>query len=247
MTRQQKKNDELCRLTAYFGVAGIVVAPNNIEQRERPDFLVTIDDATVGVEVTDYHMEGNRREVEEHWRQLRQWPMLLNDYPKHRRVQLHFKKMLLPPRREVHQFVSEVIGLVAPRPGAPEMLVIDPDQHPVLAKYVSCIEVAYAKPRYTNWLWNFDVAWVGVTEDELLRILESKLASPVQPASSYWLMITEGASLSRIMAFMDHTWLVAMHRLTRQLEQSPFDRLILLQSPIIEWRRDRGWLDFPST
>src|SRR5690606_24131777 len=113
---------------------------------------------------------------------------------------------------------------------------------PTLSKYVGRVDVAETKVQFLGWSWNHDIAWICVGEDELMAIVEAKQSSTVEEASSYWLIITEGATLSRVMAFIDHEWLEAMPRLTRQLdEQSAFDRLTLLQSPIIEWRRDEGW------
>ena len=82
MTRQEKKNGELHWLTTYINLSGLTVAPDEIVLSEQPDFCVTIDGAVVGVEVTEYHMEGNRRQAEEVWIRLQKWPMLLNDYPK---------------------------------------------------------------------------------------------------------------------------------------------------------------------
>lgn len=240
MTRLTKKEDELRSLNTYLAAAAI--RPDQpVDQSERPDFLLTVGAVRIGVEVTDFHVAGNRREVEEHWGLLRQWPMLLNDFPRHRHVELHFRALRLPSRREAQAFVGEVFGLTSGTTALPTTITIAADRYPTLSKYVSRVDVAESKIRYLGWSWNHDIAWIGVDEDELMAIVDSKLSSTIVAASTYWLMITEGATLSRVMAFMDHEWLEAMPRLTRQLEQSAFDRLILLQSPILEWRRDEGW------
>ena len=128
----------------------------------------------------------------------------------------------------------------------PIRITVAADRYPTLSRYVDRVDVAESKIRYLGWSWNYDIAWIGVDEEELMAIVEAKRSSTVVTASSYWLMITEGTSLSRVMAFMDHEWLEAMPRLSQQLEQSAFDRLILLQSPIVEWRRDEGWRTIPE-
>jgi hypothetical protein len=241
VTRPTKKAEERESLKAYLAAMRVSGGDGAIEEAERPDFLLTVQGVRIGVEVTDYHTVCNRREVEEHWRILRQWPMLLVDFPKYRSVGLHFRALRLPSRREVHDFVREVISLTTePIVGATD-IVIEPARSPVLAKYVSRMEVAPSKVPYLAWHWNHDTAWIGVTEEELMAIVAAKARSTTVPAASYWLMITGGATLSRVMAFIDHEWLEAMPLLTRQLEDGPFDRLVLLQSPIIEWRRDTGW------
>lgn len=240
MTRSTKKEDELRTFNAYLAAA--VIRPDqSVEQCERPDFLLSIGAVRIGVEVTDFHVAGNRREVEEHWERLRQWPMLLNDFPRYRHVKLHFRALRLPSRRETQAFIGEVFGLTVGAAVLPTTITVTADRYPTLSQYVGRVDVAEAKVQYLGWSWNHDIAWIGVDEDELMAIVKAKRSSTVVAASSYWLMITEGATLSRVMAFIDHEWLEAMPRLTRQLEQSAFDRLILLQSPIIEWRRDEGW------
>jgi len=241
VTRLSKKDEERRNLDAYLAAAVIAVDDGKVDQAERPDFLLRLDGVSIGVEVTEYHVDGNRREVEEHWASLRQWPMLLNDFPRHRQVELNFRALKLPSRRETHDFVAQLIAVIAGAVDLPANISIDPARWPTLGKYVSRVEVAASTVRYLGWSWNFDIAWIGVTEDELMTIVDAKRSSTVVAASSYWLMITEGATLSRVMALMDHEWLEVMSRLTKQLEDGPFDRLILLQSPIIEWCRDVGW------
>jgi len=241
VTRPSKKDEERRNLGAYLAAAAIAVDDGKIDQAERPDFLLRLDGVTIGVEVTDYHVAGNRREVEEHWASLRQWPMLLNDFPRHRHVDLDFRALKLPSRRETHDFVAQVFAITAGAVDLPATIDVDPARWPILGKYVSRVEIAASTVRYLGWSWNFDIAWIGVTEAELMAIVDAKRSSTVVTASSYWLMITEGGTLSRVMAFMDHEWLEGMSRLTKQLEDGPFDRLILLQSPIIEWCRHVGW------
>lgn len=240
MTRTTKKEDELRALNAYLAAAAI--RPDQpVEQCERPDFLLTIGAVQIGVEVTDFHVAGNRREIEEHWGRLRQWPRLLNDFPRYRYVKLHLRALRLPSRQETQAFVGEVFDLTVGAAVLPTTITVTANRYPTLSKYVDRVDVEDTKIQYLGWNWNHDIAWIGVDEDELMEIVKAKRSSTVVAASSYWLMITEGASLSRVMAFIDHGWLEAMPRLTRELEQSAFDRLILLQSPIIEWRRDEGW------
>lgn len=246
MTRLSKKDDERRNLDAYLAAAGISVDDGKVDHAERPDFLLRVDGVLVGVEVTDYHVAGARREVEEHWAALRQWPMVLNDFPQHRRIDLDFRALKVPSRRETHDFVAQVFAITAGAVDLPATIDIDAARWPILGKYVSRVEIAASKVRYLGWSWNFDIAWIGVTEDELMTIVDSKRSSTFVTASSYWLMIAEGATLSRVMAFMDHEWLEVMTRLTKQLVDGPFDRLILLQSPIIEWCRDVGWRTIPE-
>lgn len=241
MTRQSKKDEERQNLDAYLAAAAIAVDDGKIDQAERPDFVLRIDGVSIGVEVTDYHVAGNRREVEEHWVWLRQWPMLLNDFPRHRQVDVDFKALKLPSRREAHNFVAQLFAITASAVDLPTTIDVDPARWPILGKYVSRVEIAASTVRYLGWSWNFDIARIGVTEAELMAIVDAKRSSTVVAALSYWLIITEGAPLSRVMAFMDHEWLEVMSRLTKQLEDGPFDRLILLQSPVIEWCRGVGW------
>jgi hypothetical protein len=246
MTRQAKKAEELHSLQEYLRIAGIHLPDTDIADGERPDFILSLGGTTVGVEVTDFHVAGRRREVEEHWQRLRQWPMLLIDYPQYRSVELNFKTLLLPSKKDLHQFVGEVIALTSHTILSDERIPIDPTRQPVLAKYLTHIDLSPSTLRNLSWRWNFDIAWIGVSEDELLAIVEGKAGSTVTAASSYWLIVTEGPTLSRVMAFMDHEWVDTMPRLQLALNAGPYDRLILSQSPVIEWRRDAGWRTYRS-
>ena len=105
----------------------------------------------------------------------------------------------------------------------PATIVVDPARRPIPGKYASRVEIADSEIRNLGWSWNFDIARISVSEDELMAIVEAKRSSTAVAASPYWLMITEGATLSRVMAFMEHEWLAVMSRLpVRSRQQSLF-------------------------
>ena len=136
MTRWKRKVEELHSLKEYLRIVGLELPTSSIVEGERPDFILTIGGKRVGAEVTDFHVPGGRREVEEHWQRLRQWPMLLLDYPRYRSVELNFKALRLPPQNDLHRFVADVIALTSHAASADERIQIDPARHPVLAKYL---------------------------------------------------------------------------------------------------------------
>jgi len=74
MTRQIQKDAERATLTALLSALG--VAPDQVREDEQPDFLLSMSDRTVGVEVTMYQSGRNlgtgtqRRQVESAWEAL---------------------------------------------------------------------------------------------------------------------------------------------------------------------------------
>jgi hypothetical protein len=71
--------------------------------------------------------------------------------------------------------------------------------------------------------------------------LTQKAKSTVAPASEYWLIIAGGNRLSTLLALMDADQLRIMPELEGTLDASPYERVVLLQQPLIDWRRGEGW------
>lgn len=238
MTRQTQKCEERQTLKQYLRFAGIHVLCEQIDEGERPDFIVKLPQGKVGIEITRFHITCKRREVEEYWKALREFAWRRANYPQTVQARIYFRRLRMPHRRDFEAFTDELFALSSL--GVDGLIKIESSSYPTLAKYVDCVGLASAKVA-PCWTSNIDGAAVGATENELLRLVQRKAASTERSAATYWLIIAGGSDISQMLAFIDHQWLVVMKKLTLCLEESPFSRLVLDQNPVIEWRRDTGW------
>ena len=234
-----QKEAELEQLKAYLAACNIALPDDDIEATERPYFILRTGNRHIGVEVTEYHVSG-RRQIEEAWDRLRRLAFERDDYPLNRSVKLYFREMRVPPTRDLDGFINEVIEFTGLNPEI-ERAAPDAQRHPILARYTDRISVAPTKAHRIMWFWNYDAAWVGLLESELISILAQKAKSTVAPASEYWLIIAGGNRLSTMLALMDADRLRIMPELEGTLAASPYERVVLLQQPLIDWRRGEGW------
>ncbi|MFD1199948.1 hypothetical protein ACFQ3K_16780 [Brucella gallinifaecis] len=234
-----QKQAEREQLKSYLAACDIEIADDHIEPTERPDFILKIGSRDIGVEVTEYHVSG-RRQVEEAWNRLRHLAFERKDYPLNRWVKLYFQEMRVPPTRDLDGFINEVIRFSDLHPEI-EQAAPDADIYPILARYIDSISVSSTKAHRIMWFWNYDVAWVGPLESELISILAQKAKSAVASTSDYWLIIAGGNRLSTLLGLMDANQLRIMPNLESALLGSPFERVALLQQPVIDWRRGEGW------
>lgn len=234
-----QKETELKQLKAYLAACNIAIADADIEATERPDFILRTGNQHIGVEVTEYHVSG-RRQIEEAWNRLRHRAFEREDYPLNRSVKLYFREMRVPPTRDLDGFINEVIEFAGLNPEI-ERAAPDAQRHSILARYTDRISVSPTKANRIMWFWNYDAAWVGLLENELISILAQKAKSTVAPASEYWLIIAGGNRLSTLLALLDADQLRIMPDLDGALAGSPYERVVLLQQPLIDWRRGEGW------
>lgn len=247
MTRNLKKDEELKILHRYLKASGTGEF-QNIEPGEQPDFIISYENMKIGVEITEYHSDTERREVEELWSKLREWPLQLNGYPKGMRIILRFARMRLPNSREINDFVSNVVDLASKRQDV-DHLTPDPEKYPTLAKYVTSIDLKNTDINWICWGWNYDVAWIGATDQELHKIVIGKAKSflGTKEFDRKWLIVASGASLSRLTAVYDHQSLESYEELNNAIYSSGLSRFVLLQNPIIQWDIETGWATLPPS
>lgn len=237
VTTQSKKNGERHIIDRYLNFEGDR-QPTAIVAGERPDFIIRFGQLDVGIEVTEYHSSQRQRQVNEAWKSLQSTAYGRDDFPDRRNVKLHFSKHSVPPRKHHKKFIDQVFGLTASVPPGRELSLHRDHLPPLIARYVDRIEISPAQCRIA-WGWNFDRAWVGVRNGELEEIIERKAASFERCCQERWLIIAGGSDLSTLMAL--HTSLEMMPNLGTFLLRSALDRLILIDSCVVEWRRNEGW------
>lgn len=237
-----KKDRELRQLKAYVSARNIMITDQEIEASERPDFRLQVRNQRIGVEITEYHV-GGRRQIEEEWERLWLKAYTRVNYPNNRFLTLYFRKMRVPTRHETDRFINEVLAFGELNPAIETEP--DPHQYPLLSRYVYYITVERAEVRSKiriKWFWNYATEWVGLLETELISIVTDKTKSCVQSADAYWLVIVGGDQLSTCIPLMDVGELRIMSNLEKALVSSPFDRIAILTQPLMEWRRNEGWV-----
>ena len=120
MTRRQQKIEE--RHTLELLLAALAITPSWVDdQGERPDFIITVDGQSVGVEVTTYQSGGTlgngieRRQVEAEWEAFRGEAHAFRDARPHLRdanVGVMFIGAL-PLRREWLALMHDIEALIA--------------------------------------------------------------------------------------------------------------------------------------
>lgn len=242
MTRESQKDHERSILRLYLKRHGILLDDCPVAEGERPDFIVTLDDRQVGVELTAYHSDRRRRAWEERWNQMVAEAMDREDYPLFRFVTLRFIERMLPSSREMSSFIDEVIALASAPFENEATIPINALTSPIAAKYITHIDLhPFSHPK-TQWVSNKGGGWFGANEIELIDIVNVKGNSFERPTDWKWLLIFEGGNVSQLMGFFNHEHVKIMNGLTGLLNDGPIDRLALLQNDqIIEWNRGEGW------
>lgn len=245
-----KKCRERFYLNKFLALLGIT--PDDVKEGESPDFIVSFKDRKVGIEVTEYHSSSKgekdrpRRAIEEDWRCLQK--EIMAELKKNNELEntlglIYFKKLELPNRLEHKKFIVELVqfaieivkaGIMEKNPG---------ETYPLLSKYIRKLYVQKVGI-YVTWEWNYNVASVGLTEDEFIAAIKSKLISNYSDSQfdELLLLIVSGHRLSQAMGIHLLYNLNNYKKLEDDLRKSFFNRVFIYQYMfdfIYEWP---GWI-----
>ena len=255
MVRQSKKESE--RRTVDELLSALGMTPDKIEVSESPDFMLTMDGRTVGVEVTMYRSgttvggtRVKRRKVEAAWESLqlasREFRAAQPDIS-NVSVLLIFNNVV-PAPREHQQFMEEVaafirsqkIGLDRPVGRSYEFADRMKFQSrefasPLMKKYLHT--VVLNRSEFAEWNSSIDAGWVaGVSASALIGIVAEKAARPYRPSDELWLIIQCSHRISEtVILSVDDLNAISM-------QGGPFSRLYLLaMDGVFQWDHLTGW------
>lgn len=166
---------------------------------------------------------------------------------------LFFKKLGIPPSKIQGEFIEELIKLSLQMISSDceeinfcckEITANNDYSYPLLKKYLNKVYLKKVDC-YITWGWNHNVSSTGLTEDELIHTIESK----VEKAKKYkqkdidelWLLIFSGHQLSQAMGIQLLDKLSNYDQLNNMLGQSEFEKVYIYQhmhSVIYKWP---GW------
>ena len=253
MTRKDQKEEERIYLEKFLECIGY--KQECIEkEREKPDFIITIESKRIGVEVTEFHSKTDsdkkfsRREVEGAWDKLQE--SLENERNKYEELQsiygvLSFKRLEVPPRQKHNEFINEIIHYTLSKlPIAKNIEQKYFDFLPgysLINEYLKSVNLENLDC-YITWEWNHNAAWVGLLEEELIYILEDKKEKLKKYKTTniheMWLVIVSGHLLSQAMGKPHPEILNDYSNCNELLKQSGFDKVYLyqhMQNRILEW------------
>ena len=249
----KQKQNERFYLDKFLALLG--KAPNEIQSRESPDFIVILQQKKIGMELTDFHsdLKGEnqrpRRAIEETWTLLQR--TIMEEVGKYDELKeangfLLFEKLELPPKSKHREFAKELIklslemlnfGCKERRPG---------NNYPFLNKYLKkfCLEKVGC---YITWEWNYNVSWIGLRETELMDAIKPKIGKAFgykkgKHIDELWLLIISGYRLSQAMGIYLLEKLNTFDQLNNLLSQSGYDKIYIYQymfDIIYEWP---GWV-----
>jgi hypothetical protein len=256
MTQGTKKQCESFYLKKFLSCLGIL-SPCLREGDEPPDFILTLDNNQIAIEITDYYSTSNvgqqhpRQAVEQTWQKLRNTICIerkcvpeLNDVY----VVLHFKELCVPPKNKHVHFAKELITFVKGHypvlnNEGSSFSSFEPDC-PTMTSYLNKVQINRVNC-YVAWDWNHDVSCVGISESELEKTIATK--TKTTPKSSdyaeYWLLVVSGTALSQAMG-MPHPENLDDYRISQDLANGPFDKVYIFQymyDRILLWQRPNGW------
>jgi len=205
----KKKEKELFYLKAFFELCGISPAKINSDV-ESPDFIINYSGKTIGIELTEYHSSSNilghsRREVESNWERLQ-----AEIYEKVKLdkelmgicVLIFFRKVFLPSQRESVPFIDELINCAKVFMEKGKKTVLVPEKYKILNKYVDEIDIYKIEgSSHLRWESSLNVGSIGLTEEGLLNIIESKINKGegyrLKSLNELWLLVVFGHRISQ--------------------------------------------------
>lgn len=252
MTRQAQKDEERFYAAEYLRRRGIV---GQLDDRERPDFVVRTGSATLGIEVISYGTSGGRQ-VDSAWAALQDYSdKFRKRHPDLRRfgVRLHFRSHRMPPPRAFEAFCEAVAAhlrrhIDLPARGTWRTVHIDPTD-PFAGKYLSRIEV-YGVTFYSQWEWPASMnGGIGTSDEEMHGVVDRKLRSYRAPAGideTHLVIFGRGPELTRIAAPFSAEHLATYSELNSALSKGPFAAAAILCLRDFFWTKADGWRELPK-
>ncbi len=252
----KKKKEECMYLREFLHILGEVPESVKCEEPPAPDFIITLNQKKMAVELTRFHSDSKpkggstRRETEETWISLQKTIMeqvakckdLEETYGK-----LFFKKFEVPPKSKHREFVDELIKQSCQMISSRCRETKPKRKYPLLSKYLKKIRLEKVGC-YITWGWNFDVSFVGLSESEILNTVNPKIEKVAKykkkPFDELWLLVISGHLLSQAMGGPKDfsSRLRSFQQLNNLLEGSGFNRAYIYQrmhDTVYKWP---GWV-----
>lgn len=225
-----------------------------------PDFLIHSTDAKIAIEITEFYSDAKgatgdpRKLVEREWDKLRDVIAKARErHPELNEINCHIflMELGLPSRRDYQKFADELVRFVIKNltilTDESRDFKILSDVFPLLKKHVAKIHLNKAGC-YITWDWNHSGGFVGLSEDELARVISRKVSQDNSENScdESWLLIVAdgGEGISQSMGLPHPDELNGYRTVNAMLLASSFDKVYIHQyllDRIFEWRRDKGW------
>lgn len=244
----EKKENERFYLDKFLALLGNV--GNDIESGESPDFIVILQQKKIGIELTDFHsdLKGEsgrpRRAIEETWALLQK--TIMEEVDKCNELKgtnglLFFKKLELPPKSKHGKFAYELIKLSLEMINSGYKEIKPGENYPMLNKYLKKFR-SEKIGCYITWEWNYNISFMGITEEELINAVQPKMKKAViykeKNIDELWLLIISGYRLSQAMGIRLSDKLNTFDQLNILLRQSGYNKVYLYQfmfDVIYEW------------
>lgn len=251
MTRPDKKAAERAALDALL--SALVVVPTKIESGETPDFILSLGEKTVGVELTTFQSNGSmdsglgRRQVESEWESLEKAIAVFRQArPQLAKLNVGLMFKDAGPRRAEHQlFMEEIAAFVLARA---ESLSDQDDAFwppsftsPLMEKYLRTVYLR--RCNYAVWHSNLVAGSIGLPDSTLTRIVQDKAGKAFRPADEFWLAIQSTARISELLLPLNGAAdFEAIPGLGTELEASPFTRVFVFgPGGLFQWSQAAGW------
>jgi len=209
LVMDDKKRKELFYLEPFLKLYG--VSPTKITLNvESPDFIINYSGKEIGIELTEYHslqeiLGHSRREVESNWERLQgeiYEKVKLDKELIGISVLIFFKKVYLPSRGEIPLFIDELINCTKELIMKSKKSILVPEKYKILSKYVDKIYIYKIEGNsHLKWESNLNVGSIGLTEEGLLSIIESKINKGeryrLRGLDKLWLLVVFGHRISQ--------------------------------------------------
>lgn len=209
MTRPIQKQSERDTLRTLFFVLDM---PPEIscEDGEAPDFMVQIDDRTIGIEVTMYQSGQivaatgiQKRKVESEWERFNcSSRFFREEQPDLRNICILFRfKDSVPPSKERQLFLTEILDFIRLRRSelGPQYLVFSRHQFtsPLMMKYLS--DLCLCVCEHADWDSNVTAGFLGRFDENVAGIVTKKSVKLYRQATELWLVIQCSGRISETM------------------------------------------------
>ena len=246
MTRRSQKESERWTLNALLSVLDIW--PNEINEGEQPDFMLTVSGRTVGVEVRMYQSGTTagagfgQHQVESEWESLRvtsrEFRAAQAD-TSNVSVGLMFHDVV-PAGKEHQAFMQEIAGFIRSRANTitADSTAFWPHEFtsPLMTKYLCTLHLRTCE--FSEWYTNITAGWVAKPDSTLANIVSEKAAKTYRPSDELWLLVQCSHRISEtVLPFGGVTDLNAV-----PLQSGPFSKIYLLSLyGAFEWELSSGW------
>jgi hypothetical protein len=204
-----KKRKELFYLKPFLKLYGI--SPIKITLNvESPDFIIDYSGKKIGIELTEYHsllniLGHSRREVEGNCEKLQgeiYEKIKLDKELMGISVLIFLRKVYLPSRKDIPTFINDLINCTKELILESKKSILVLEKYKILSKYVDQIDIYKIEVNsHLKWESNLNVGSVGLTEEGLISIIESKINKVeryrLRGVNELWLLVVFGHRISQ--------------------------------------------------